>query len=106
MALIESADRLLARVSAAPLSRFLEAEHQAQGVSIRLKSNVQTLEHAEGRVTGVRLTDGEILPAAGVIVGIGIIPNAEPLLAAGAEGEDGVAVDVRPHESGSCLGRR
>jgi NAD(P)H-nitrite reductase large subunit len=40
----------------------------------------------DGRATGVRLHDGEILSAEMVIVGIGIIPATEPLIAAGADG--------------------
>jgi 3-phenylpropionate/trans-cinnamate dioxygenase ferredoxin reductase subunit len=91
--IVENADRVLARVSAAPLSRFVEAEHRAHGVAIRLQSTVKALEHHEGAITGVRLAGGELLSADGLIVGIGILPNAEPLLDAGARGGDGIAVD-------------
>ena len=45
------------------------------------------------QVTGVRLADGEVIPADLVIVGIGIVPAVEPLIAAGAEGGNGVLVD-------------
>ena len=41
----------------------------------------------------MRLADGEIIEADLVIVGIGIVPAVEPLKAAGAEGDNGVAVD-------------
>ena len=44
-------------------------------------------------MTGVRLADGEVIPADLVIVGIGIVPAVEPLIAAGAEGGNGVRVD-------------
>ena len=89
---LEALDRVLARVAAEPLSRFFEAEHRAHGVDIRLGVNVDCIL-GEDRVTGVRLADGEILAADMVIVGIGIIPAVAPLLAAGAEGGNGVAVD-------------
>jgi 3-phenylpropionate/trans-cinnamate dioxygenase ferredoxin reductase subunit len=46
-------------------------------------------------VTGVRLHDGEVLDCQMVIVGIGIVPATEPLIAAGAEGGNGVAVDAQ-----------
>jgi 3-phenylpropionate/trans-cinnamate dioxygenase ferredoxin reductase subunit len=46
-----------------------------------------------GRVTGVRLADGALLAADMVIVGIGIIPAIDPLIEAGAEGGNGVAID-------------
>jgi 3-phenylpropionate/trans-cinnamate dioxygenase ferredoxin reductase subunit len=92
--LIEALDRVLARVAGEPLSRFFEEEHRAHGVQIRLNASVTALEgDAAGRVRGVRLADGEVLPAEMVVVGIGIIPAVEPLLAAGAEGGNGVTVD-------------
>ena len=47
----------------------------------------------EGHVTGVRLTDGDLIAADLVIVGIGIIPAVEPLVAAGAASGNGVLVD-------------
>ncbi|MGJ3625907.1 oxidoreductase C-terminal domain-containing protein [Sphingomonas sp. MMS24-JH45] len=46
------------------------------------------------RATGVKLADGSVLPADMVIVGIGIVPAIEPLLAAGAAGGNGVDVDA------------
>ena len=91
---LEAQDRVLARVAGEPLSRFYEAEHRAHGVDIRLGVAVECLEEQDGAVSGVRLAGGEILPCEMVIVGIGIIPAVEPLLAAGAEGGNGVLVDA------------
>lgn len=90
--LLEALDRVLARVAGEPLSRFYEAEHRAHGVDVRLGAAVECIE-GEGRVSGVRMTDGEVIPAQMVIVGIGIVPAVEPLIAAGAQGGNGVAVD-------------
>lgn len=90
---IESLDRVLARVAGEELSRFLETEHRAHGVDIRLSTQVSALEATAGRLSGVRLADGELVPAEMVIVGIGIVPAVGPLLAAGAEGSNGVLVD-------------
>ena len=92
---LEALDRVLARVAGEPLSRFYEAEHRAHGVDVRTGAMVECIEEANGRAIGVRLASGEILPAQMVIVGIGIIPAVEPLIAAGAEGSNGVAVDAR-----------
>ncbi|MCC2976817.1 FAD-dependent oxidoreductase [Sphingomonas sp. PL-96] len=91
---LEAQDRVLARVAGEPLSRFYEAEHRAHGVDVRLGASVTCIEEADGRATGVRLATGEVLPAQMVIVGIGIVPAVEPLLAAGARGDNGVAVDA------------
>jgi 3-phenylpropionate/trans-cinnamate dioxygenase ferredoxin reductase subunit len=90
--LLEALDRVLARVAGEPLSRFYEAEHRAHGVDVRLGAAVDCIE-GEGRVSGVRMQDGTVIPAQMVIVGIGIVPAVEPLIAAGAQGGNGVAVD-------------
>lgn len=90
---VEALDRVLARVAAAPLSRFYEAEHRAHGVDMILSATVERILTAEGRAAGVQLADGTVLPSQMVIIGIGIAPAVEPLLAAGAEGGNGVRVD-------------
>ena len=109
---LEALDRVLARVAGEPLSRFYEAEHRARGVDVRLGVTVECIEEIDGRATGVRLATGEILPAQIVIVGIGIVPAVEPLLAAGAKGGNGVAVDPQCRTSlpdifaiGDCAAR-
>ena len=91
---LEAQDRVLARVTGVALSRFYEAEHRAHGVDVRLGTAVECIEESEGRASGVRLSTGEILPCEMVIVGIGILPEIEPLLAASAEGGNGVTVDA------------
>lgn len=90
---LEAQNRVLARVAGVALSRFYEAEHRAHGVEVRLDVAVECIEEADRRAVGVRLATGEVLPCEMVIVGIGIIPAVAPLLAAGAEGGNGVAVD-------------
>lgn len=89
----EALDRVLARVAGEPLSRFYETEHRAHGVDIRLGVTIDGIEGDQGRVSAVRLADGERVPCDMVIVGIGIIPAVQPLLTAGATGGNGVAVD-------------
>lgn len=91
--LVEAMARVLARVAGEPLSRFYEDVHRAQGVDVRLETAVACLEGNAGVVAGVRLQSGETIPADLVIVGIGIAPAVGPLIAAGALGGNGVAVD-------------
>jgi 3-phenylpropionate/trans-cinnamate dioxygenase ferredoxin reductase subunit len=91
--LIEALPRVLARVAGEPLSNFYEAAHRAHGVDLRTNTQIAGIEGTDGRVTGVRLASGSVEPAQIVIVGIGIVPCVEPLLAAGAAGDDGVRVD-------------
>ncbi|WP_293881106.1 FAD-dependent oxidoreductase [Sphingomonas sp.] len=90
---LEAMDRVLARVAGEPLSRFYEAEHRAHGVFVHLGVAVDCLVGDGVKVTGVKLADGEILPAEIVVVGIGIVPAVEALIAAGARGGNGVDVD-------------
>lgn len=96
---LETQERVLARVAGSALSRFYESEHRARGVDVRLGANVERLEGDNGRVTGVRLAGGDVVEAEMVIVGIGILPSIGPLLEAGAEGNNGVAVDEYGHTS-------
>ncbi len=91
--LLEALPRVLARVAGEALSSFYEAEHRAHGVDLRTGVMVDSLVGEGGKVSGVKLADGTVLPADLVIVGIGIIPCVEPLRAAGAEGANGVLVD-------------
>ncbi|OYU36387.1 FAD-dependent oxidoreductase [Novosphingobium sp. PASSN1] len=93
--LLEALPRVLARVAGEALSAFYEADHRAHGVDLRTGVAVDCLVGEGGKVTGVKLVDGTVLPADLVIVGIGIIPCVEPLRAAGAEGANGVNVDAQ-----------
>jgi 3-phenylpropionate/trans-cinnamate dioxygenase ferredoxin reductase subunit len=90
---LEALPRVLARVAGEVLSRFYEGQHRAHGVDLRLGASVACIEERFGAVAGVRLVNGERIEGEMVIVGIGIVPAVEPLLAAGASGENGVDVD-------------
>lgn len=92
--LVEALDRVLVRVAGPVLSKFFEGEHRAHGVDVRLGVGVDRVTGTTS-ATGIRLADGEEIVADMVIVGIGIVPAVEPLLAAGAEGTNGVAIDGR-----------
>jgi 3-phenylpropionate/trans-cinnamate dioxygenase ferredoxin reductase subunit len=92
--ILEAQNRVLARVAGEALSRFYEAEHRSHGVDIRLGVQVESLEASASRVSGVRLSNGEVIEAQMVIVGIGIVPAVEPLVAAGACGGNWVEVYV------------
>lgn len=91
--LLEALPRVLARVAGEELSRFIESEHRAHGVDVRLETAVEAIEGEDSQVTGVKLPDGEVIPCDAVIVGIGIVPAVGPLIAAGAAGSNGVDVD-------------
>ena len=90
--LLEALPRVLARVAGPELSAFYEKEHRDHGVDLRTGVAVESLE-GEGRVSGVKLADGTVIPADAVIVGIGIIAAVAPLILAGAAGGNGVDID-------------
>ena len=91
--LLEALPRVLARVAGEELSRFIEGEHRAHGVDVRLETAVEAILGEDSHVTGVKLADGEVISCDAVIVGIGIVPAVGPLIAAGAAGSNGVDVD-------------
>lgn len=91
---LEALPRVLARVAGKELSEFFRTYHVAQGVDLRIDAGVDSIEGANGKVTGVRLSDGTAVPADLAIVGIGIEPCISPLADAGAEVGNGVLVDA------------
>ncbi|MEM8694660.1 MAG: FAD-dependent oxidoreductase [Pseudomonadota bacterium] len=93
--LLEALDRVLARVAGEELSAFYEAEHRTHGVDLRTGVTVTAIVGESGQATGVELADGETVATDMVIVGIGIVPATEPLIAAGADGGNGVLVDAQ-----------
>ncbi len=70
--------------------------HQAEGTDLRCGVSVVGFEQAEGRVTGVRLEDGEVVPADLVAIGIGVVPNTAWLAGSGVpvhERDGGIVCD-------------
>lgn len=70
----------------------LHAEH---GVRLRLGSAVSGLVAAGDRVTGVRLADGEQIPADVVVVALGGLPATDWLDGSGLDVDNGVVCDSR-----------
>ncbi|MBD1203289.1 MAG: FAD-dependent oxidoreductase [Rhodobacteraceae bacterium] len=90
---LEMAPRILQRVAAPETSDFFRALHAARGVKILESTGLERLL-GEGRVTGVRLSDGRELPADFVIAGVGIVPATALAEAAGIAVENGIACDA------------
>ncbi|MDR3529393.1 MAG: FAD-dependent oxidoreductase [Rhodopila sp.] len=91
---IERESRVLARVACPILSDFFQAFHRGQGVTIEVDAQVAALEGVDGRVTGVRLGDGRLIPCDVALVGVGAVANDELARAAGLTCHNGVAVDL------------
>jgi len=91
---LETAPRVLARVTAPDMSRFYEQVHREAGVDLRTGVEVVGFEFgAAGEVTGVKCGDATVVPADVVVVGVGIVPNVELAQAAGLAVDNGIVVD-------------
>jgi 3-phenylpropionate/trans-cinnamate dioxygenase ferredoxin reductase subunit len=92
---VEAADRLLGRVVAPELSDFYAAAHRRRGVTVLLSAGVARFESADsGAVAGARLTDGTLVPADLVIIGIGAQPRTELAEQLGLACDHGIVVDA------------
>ncbi|MEV4065551.1 NAD(P)/FAD-dependent oxidoreductase [Nonomuraea dietziae] len=69
--------------------------HAERGVRLRLGVAVEGLSGSGGRVSGVRLASGELLPAETVVVAIGSRPATGWLHGSGLSVRDGVRCDSR-----------
>ncbi|GAA0786272.1 pyridine nucleotide-disulfide oxidoreductase [Roseibium denhamense] len=89
---IEAQDRPMKRVVSTPVSDFFTKLHQNNGIDLKLNASIETLE-GDGHVTGVRLADGETVPAELVLIAVGAIPNDDLAHGAGLDVDNGVLVD-------------
>ncbi|RSM65018.1 FAD-dependent oxidoreductase [Kibdelosporangium aridum] len=77
------------------VSGLLADVHTSQGVELRLGAAVTGLEGEHGRVTGVCLGSGEVLPADVVVVAFGAAPTTEWLAGSGLTIDNGLVCDSR-----------
>ena len=89
---VELADQVLARVADPAVGDLVAALHRKNGVRIMTGASVERIT-GHGRVDEVVCTDGEILAADVVVVGIGILPNVEIAANAGLAVANGITVD-------------
>jgi 3-phenylpropionate/trans-cinnamate dioxygenase ferredoxin reductase subunit len=90
---IEATGRPMARALSGPTSEFFRDAHRAGGVRLILGATVSRIRGVAGRATAVETADGAMFPADLVLVGIGVVPNAEIAADAGLPVENGVIVD-------------
>ena len=89
----EMADRLMGRAVAPEIGHHFEALHRGRGVDVRLGVKILRIEGA-GKVERVILEGADPLAADLVVVGIGILPNAELASDAGIAADNGITVDA------------
>jgi NADPH-dependent 2,4-dienoyl-CoA reductase/sulfur reductase-like enzyme len=94
---LEAADLPLTRSIGPDAGQACADLHRAMGVDLRLGTGVEALESADGRVTGVRTADGEVLPADLVVTATGVLPCTAWLAGSGLplhERDGGVLTDA------------
>jgi 3-phenylpropionate/trans-cinnamate dioxygenase ferredoxin reductase subunit len=110
---LEAAPRLMPRAVTPMMSDFFRDLHIAHGVQVELGASVCALLGEQGKIAAVHTGDGREFPADLVLVGIGILPNAELAQQAGLECQHGIIVDACSRTSdpaivaaGDCTARR
>ena len=90
---VELATRVMARAVTAEISEYFEAQHKGAGIRIHLGVQATSIENDGDRVAGVSLSDGRRIPADLVVVGVGVLPNAELAAEAGLPVASGIIVN-------------
>jgi 3-phenylpropionate/trans-cinnamate dioxygenase ferredoxin reductase component len=91
--LIEALPQPLGRVLGDEMGAVCADVHREHGVDLRVGVGVDAIE-GDGKVERVRLSDGSVVEADVVVVGIGVIPNTEWLEGSGLEIDNGVVCDA------------
>lgn len=90
---LESAERILQRVTAPAVSAFYARVHREEGVSLHAGVTVCALE-GDQHVRAVRCADGTVYPADLVIIGVGVVPNVELAERAGLDVDNGIRINT------------
>ncbi|ASR37916.1 pyridine nucleotide-disulfide oxidoreductase [Prauserella marina] len=91
---VEAAPVPLAATLGTRMAAVCARLHADNGVRLLAGTGVASLESTGDQVTGVRLTDGGLLRADVVVVGIGAVPATGWLAGSGIAGDDGVTCDA------------
>ncbi|HWC23462.1 MAG TPA: FAD-dependent oxidoreductase [Flexivirga sp.] len=91
---LEAAELPLLAVLGPQLGRVFAELHRDHGVDLRLGVHVTGIQTRNGAAAGVSLTDGSVVPADAVLIGVGAAPDVELAEAAGLAIDDGVVVDA------------
>ncbi len=94
---LEREDLPLLAVLGPELARVFADLHREQGVDLRTGVEVSEIvgDGSGRRVAGVRLSDGTVVPADTVVVGVGAAPRVDLARDAGLDVDNGVLVDAQ-----------
>ena len=91
---VEAQPQLLARAFPPQMSAYVEDAHRRRGVAILTGRGVRALQGAQGRLAAVELDDGTRIDCDLVVLGVGVLPNAELAQQAGLAVDNGIVVDM------------
>lgn len=69
--------------------------HRTHGVDVRTGVQVNAIQQSDGRASGVLLSNGQVIRADFVVVGVGVTPNVGLAESAGLAADGAVPVDTR-----------
>jgi 3-phenylpropionate/trans-cinnamate dioxygenase ferredoxin reductase component len=92
--MVEPLPAPVARALGERMGGFVADVHRDHGVDVRLGIGVEGLAGDAGTVAGVRLSDGSVVAADVVVVGIGVRPATDWLEGSGLRLDDGVVCDA------------
>lgn len=95
---LELAPRIMGRQLDEAAAEMLKHISEAQGIEIHTGVKIEAIE-GEGQVTGVRLGDGQVIPAQLVIVSCGVRANTAIAAQAGVKTDRAVVVNSRMETS-------
>ena len=92
---LEMGPTLMPQLRCPDLSAELVELYRAEGVDVRLETQVEELMGNGRLLTGARTDDGQTVEGYLAIVGVGVEPNVELAQEAGVDVDDGIVVDER-----------
>jgi len=96
VSVVESANRILARVACKETASWFKALHESKGVTFFENAEVTDFVSSNGRLSSVVLSDGSTLEADIALVGIGVIPNSKLAQTSGLESDVSESIIVNP----------
>jgi len=91
--LLVSGEMPLEHVLGSEVAPIFDELHSSHGVDLRYRTTAVELTGRQGRVTGVMLSDGTLIDADMIIVGIGAVPRTQLAAEAGLKIDNGIVVD-------------
>mgnify|MGYP000710546791 CR=1 FL=1 len=89
---LELENEVMSRVVSSEVSNFFQNKHQSEGIEFKFNTSVTDIED-QGKQKGIICSDGSVLSADFVVIGVGIKPNIELAHSSGLECDNGIIVD-------------